>query len=89
MPAPTLEPQLYPAADSPAPGEYEPGQRVWVHRDGSWRPGVVLHCSDRAVTVRYRPAAGPGTGVDTVTGPCLAARAEDDPALDEMLALSA
>jgi hypothetical protein len=55
---------------------------VWVHELGCWRPAVVLHASARAVTVRYRPAEGRGTGVDTVTCHNLAARDDDDPYLD-------
>jgi hypothetical protein len=63
---------------------YQPGQRVWVHRSGSWRPGIILHCTSQAATVRYRPAEGIGTGVDTVTGYSLADRADDDPYLDRL-----
>lgn len=81
MPVPTLGPQ--PHAFVGAAEDYEPGQRVWVHRAGSWRPGVVLQRSSMAVTVRYRPADGPGTGVDTVSGHLLAARADRDPCLDD------
>jgi hypothetical protein len=65
---------------------YRPGERVWVHRSGSWRPGIVLHLSLEAVTVRYRPAEGRGTGVDTVTGQSLAVRNDDDPFLDHLIA---
>jgi hypothetical protein len=80
MAAPTLDPRLH--AFAGVPEDYLPGQRVWVHRDGSWRPGVVLQYSPRAVTVRYRPAVGAGTGVDTVTVRSLALREEEDPGLD-------
>jgi hypothetical protein len=79
MPVPTMEPQLFELADS---GQYQPGQRVWVFRDGTWRPGIVLHSSARAVMVRYRPGEGSGTGVDTVTGRSLAPRTDSDPSLD-------
>lgn len=82
MPAPTVAPSLYAPVGAATPDDYQPGQRVWVHRDGSWRPGTVLHRSSRAVMVRYRPADGPGTGVDTVTERSLAARSEYDPFLD-------
>jgi hypothetical protein len=79
MPVPTMEPQLFEVDDA---ARYQQGQRVWVFRDGAWRPGIVLHSSTRAVMVRYRPGAGSGTGVDTVTGRSLADRAERDPGLD-------
>jgi len=82
MPIPTLEPP-YAFVGGNASDEYQPGQPVWVHSGGSWRPGVVLHCSDKAVTVRYRPSDGPGTGADTVSGHVLAPRAEVDPMLDQ------
>jgi hypothetical protein len=85
MPVPTIEPQLFDLADAPS---YRPGQRVWVFRDGAWRPGIVLHSSARAVMVRYRPGAGTGTGVDTVTGRSLADRVESDPGLDDAGALA-
>lgn len=62
--------------------EFGPGDRVWVHRSGSWRPGIVMYSSTTAATVRYRPAEGRGTGVDTVTAVSLAVRDEDDPYLD-------
>jgi hypothetical protein len=74
-----MEPDLFELEDG---AQYEQGQRVWVFRDGAWRPGIVLHSSTRAVMVRYRPGEGTGTGVDTVTGRSLADRAERDPSLD-------
>jgi hypothetical protein len=61
---------------------YQVGQRVWVYRDSAWRPGVVLTISSRALTVRYRPGQGRGTGVDTVTGAIVAARTVADSVLD-------
>src|SRR5262249_10156549 len=45
---------------------YQPGQRVWIRRSGSWQPGIVLYATTKAVTIRYRPAVGRGTCVDTV-----------------------
>jgi hypothetical protein len=36
-----------------------------------------------AVTVRYRPAEGRGTGVDTVTGLSLTVRDDEDTLLDQ------
>lgn len=82
MPAPMANPDLYEPADAPAPADYRPGQRIWVHRAGSWRPGIVLYRSPQAVTIRYRPADGAGTGVDTVTSRSLAVRDDNDPCLD-------
>jgi hypothetical protein len=61
---------------------YQVGQRVWVYRNSAWRPGVVLTISSQALTVRYRPGQGRGTGVDTVTGASVAARTDADPVLD-------
>ena len=82
MPAPTTQPDVFDLDDALRSEDYPPGQRVWVHRDGAWRPGVVLHRSAQAVMVRYRPADGPGTGVDTVTARSLAIRDEVEPFLD-------
>lgn len=82
MPVPTLDPQCRSVSVAP-PEAYDPGERVWIHRAGSWRPGVVLQASRDAVTVRYRPAEGRGTGVDTVSGgDFLLARDDEDPYLD-------
>jgi hypothetical protein len=81
MSAPVLDPGHMLAVTVP-PGGFAPGTRVWVHRTDCWRPGVILHSSATAATVRYRPAEGRGTGVDTVTTNTLAARTDDDPFLD-------
>jgi len=61
---------------------YRPHDRVWVHRAGAWRPGVVLTGSTQAVMVRYRPRDSAGTGVETVLATDLMARDEPDPVLD-------
>ena len=84
MPVPTMEPQLYDFEHTTGADQYQPGQRVWVYRAGAWRPGVVLHRSAQAVMVRYRPGAGSGTGVDTVTAGSLAGRSESYPSLDAL-----
>src|SRR5690349_3887353 len=57
---------------------YIPDQLVWlfVPRLRSWRPGIVLHGQERAVTVRYRPTDGAGTVVDTVRHADLVPRRE-------------
>jgi hypothetical protein len=81
MPVPTKEPDVYPTTEA-LTAEYSSGQRVWVYRSGSWRPGIVLCSSAKAVTVRYRPAEGPGTGVDTVTQTSIQLRADVDECLD-------
>jgi hypothetical protein len=60
---------------------YLPGQRVWVYR-GSWRPGVVIAASAQAVSVRYRPDVGRGTGVDTVLAADVVTREDADPMTD-------
>jgi hypothetical protein len=81
---PTADPNaIGVVSDALVAEDYEPGQRIWVYRAGTWRPGVVLHRSARAVTVRYRPADGPGTGVDTVTARSLSFRNDDDPGIDD------
>ena len=82
MSAPTLDPGHNAMTMTSPPDGFRPGDRVWVHRAGSWRPGTVLHSTAKAATVRYRPAAGRGTGVDTVTANSLALRDDDDPFLD-------
>jgi hypothetical protein len=83
MPVPTLDPNLRTLSRTlPADG-YHPGETVWVHRSGSWRPGVVLYSSATAVTVRYRPGESYGTAVDTVTCFSLVGRDDDDPYLDQ------
>jgi hypothetical protein len=84
MSAPTLDPESRTLSVTPPPDGYRAGERVWVHRSGTWRPGIVLHASLKAVTVRYRPADSRGTGVDTVTGYSLAVRDDDDPYLDRI-----
>lgn len=82
MAAPLLDPNLRTEA-APVPSDgFHPGAWVWVHTLGSWRPGIVLHSSPHAATVRYRPAQGRGTSVDTVTTHSLAARKDEDPFLD-------
>jgi hypothetical protein len=82
VPRPTVDPPERPA--DVTTDSYQPGQPVWVHRSDAWRPGVVLHATARAVTVRYRPASGRGTGVDTVTGELLAVREDPDADLDRI-----
>jgi hypothetical protein len=82
MPMPTLDPSHRTLAGVPPLDGYRPRQRVWVYSSGSWQPGVVLHASQHAVTVRYRPAEGRGTWVDTVTCHKLATRDDSDPYID-------
>jgi hypothetical protein len=82
MPAPTIDPDRRdPAAVAPA-DSYRLADPVWVYRDGSWRAGVIEAASRRAALVTYRPTAGPGTAVDTLTAAYLLARADLDPQLD-------
>jgi hypothetical protein len=81
MSAPALNPNYHTRSTNSADA-YHPGARVWIHRSGAWRPGVVLQSSVEAVTVRYRPAEGRGTGVDTVNSRSLAIRDDVDPVLD-------
>lgn len=83
MPVPTLDPNHSTLAITAPPDGLCPGDRVWVHRAESWRPGIVLHSSATAATVRYRLAEARGTGVDTVAATSLAPRNDDDPFLDQ------
>lgn len=82
MAVPELAPDRRDPAQIAAPESYRPADPVWVYRGGAWRAGVVEAASGRAVTVRYRPTAGHGTGVDTLTAAYLQARADFDPLLD-------
>jgi hypothetical protein len=78
MSAPTLDPATRPLDDVTRLDQYPLGARVWVFSAGSWRPGVVLSATAKAASVRYRPADGWGTAVDTVLPDKLVARDEDD-----------
>jgi hypothetical protein len=82
MPAPELDPNRRLLRDVAKPETFEAGQRIWVHRAGSWRPGIVLAASPGGVMIRYRPNEGRGTGVDTVTSHQLVSRDDDDPFVD-------
>jgi hypothetical protein len=87
MPSPTLDPgRRDPAKVAPA-DSYHPADRVWVYRGGTWCPGLVETASALAATVTYRPAAAPGTAVDTLTAPYLLPRTDPDPLLDPNPAL--
>ena len=59
-----------------------PGDRVWVHRSGARRAGVVENACEWAALVRYRSLNGAGTMVDTIPTSCLTVRDEADPYLD-------
>jgi diguanylate cyclase (GGDEF)-like protein len=61
---------------------YHRGDPVWVHRYGSWRPGVVEGASVRAVMATYRCAQGRGTVVDTMSAEYVMPRADIDTQLD-------
>ncbi len=81
VPAPPTPPDQRARTEITAPDTYRAGQPVWVFRR-SWCPGVVMNASAQAVMVRYLPATGRGTGVDTVFADDLAVRYEPDPAID-------
>ena len=58
-----------PSAEGERPGAgpgYQPGDLIWIHRAGAWRPGEIISRSVTAATVRYRVTGAEGTGVDTV-----------------------
>lgn len=88
MPAPTIHPEQRDPADVAPTDSYQPADRVWVYRGGTWRAGVVEAASTRAATVTYRPSGARGTGVDTLTARYLLARADLDPQLDRASDLS-
>jgi hypothetical protein len=84
MSAPTVDPAHRSHGDVTGSDQYARGAKVWVFRSGSWRPGVVLSSSPKAVIVRYRPTDSRGTGVDTVMADNLAQREEIDPYVDHL-----
>ncbi|MEN3308369.1 MAG: hypothetical protein V7603_4571 [Micromonosporaceae bacterium] len=82
MPTPTIDPDDRDPAEVAPTDTYDPRDRVWVHRGGIWRAGVIENSSPRAATVRYRPSSARGTAVDTLTARYLLRRADTDPLLD-------
>jgi hypothetical protein len=82
MPTPTIDPEDRDPADVAPTDSYHPRERVWVHRGGIWRAGVIEKSSARAATVTYRPSSARGTAVDTLTARYLLRRADADPMLD-------
>lgn len=83
MPTPIIDPDKRDPAEVASTDTYQPADRVWVYRGGTWRAGVVESASERAATVTYRPSSAAATGVDTLTAPFLLPRADVDPVLDE------
>jgi hypothetical protein len=74
VPAPDLPPDdRDPESVAPA-ASYRSGDRVWVHRHGTWRPGIIEGSSATAILVRYVLGEGRGTGVDTISASQVAAR---------------
>lgn len=82
MSTPIINPDERDPAEVAPTDTYQPRDRVWVHRGGIWRAGVVENSSTRAATVTYRPGSARGTAVDTLTARYLLRRAEADPLLD-------
>jgi diguanylate cyclase (GGDEF)-like protein len=80
-PAATSESPPGPTVSGPAVA-CQPGDPVWVHRNGAHRAGVVESACEWAALVRYRCLNGAGTMVDTIPTNCLTVRAEADPYLD-------
>jgi len=87
--APTCAPHRRDSAEVAPAATYRRHDRIWVYRDGCWRPGVVEGASGRAVLATYRFAPGRGTGVDTVPAAYVAARAVADADLDTPGAVAA
>jgi hypothetical protein len=84
MSTPTLDPANRPVNEISNPDQYARGARVWVFSSGSWRPGIVLGSSSKAVIVRYRPTESRGTAVDTVLAHNLARRDDIDADVDQL-----
>ncbi|HKT05987.1 MAG TPA: hypothetical protein VJT31_41300 [Rugosimonospora sp.] len=82
MATPTIDPDKRDPAEVASTDTYHPSDRVWVHRGGLWRAGVIEASSARAATVTYRPGSARGTAVDTLTARYLLRRADADPLLD-------
>jgi diguanylate cyclase (GGDEF)-like protein len=85
-PGPTSAPTCAPVSREPsqaAPASaYQAGDRVWVYRNGAWRPGVVEGAASMAVMATYRCADGRGTAVDTMSARYVLPRADVDAQLD-------
>lgn len=72
---PTVDP--FDRGDVPQADTYNRGQPVWVWQHGhGWQPGRVETSGATAVMVRYWPAGGRGTVVDSVTPVYVTVRAE-------------
>jgi hypothetical protein len=82
MSTPTVSPGHRDPDDVAPTDSYQPADRVWVYRGGTWRAGVIEAVSELAATVTYRPNSARGTGVDTLTAEYVQRRAETDPFLD-------
>jgi hypothetical protein len=82
MSTPTIDPDDRDPTEVAPTDSYRPCDRVWVHRGGVWRAGVIENSSTRAATVTYRPGSARGTAVDTLTARYLLTRADPDPLLD-------
>jgi hypothetical protein len=80
--APICDPLKRNLASVAPPSSYRPGDPVWVHRSGAWRPGVVEAASGRAVMATYRFADGQGTIVDTMSAEYVIPRTHLDAQLD-------
>jgi diguanylate cyclase (GGDEF)-like protein len=80
-PAPLPGSSSDPTASGPAVA-CRPGDRVWEHRNGVRRAGVVQNACEWAALVRYRYLGGAATVVDTIPTDCLTIRDEADPYLD-------
>jgi hypothetical protein len=83
MAIPSVSPDQRDPTEVAPTDTYRPTDRVWVFRGGTWRAGLIEAVSPRAATVTYRPGEARGTGVDTLTAPYVAARADADPLLDD------
>ncbi|WP_166380184.1 hypothetical protein [Catellatospora methionotrophica] len=63
---------------------YAPHDRVWVYRDGQWRPGIVYDASSHAATVIYSSTTARGTEVEIRTARYVARRDRIDLSIDAL-----
>jgi diguanylate cyclase (GGDEF)-like protein len=80
--APSINPYQRNPADIAPAGGYHQSDPVWVHRHGTWLPGIVESASRRAVMATYRRNPAAGTVVDTMGAECVMARTSFDAHLD-------
>jgi hypothetical protein len=51
MPAPRINPARRACAEIAATDSYQPGDRVWVYREGKWQAGIIADISSDTAAV--------------------------------------